>query len=109
MQSTDSSVWKTVCYTRVLQSHRDILNSYEWLDEILINIGQKMLKSQFPAAEGLQDCIIVGDMTAVPPMSEFVQVILIGGNHWIAVSTVGCEPNHVLVYDSFHSPFVHVK
>ncbi len=104
VQST--SIWKTVCDTPILHSHQDILNSTSkaWLDDVLINVGQKMLKSQFPAVEGLPNCILVGDMSAELPISEFIQVILIGGNHWIAVSTIGCKLDHVLVYDSLHYP-----
>ncbi len=52
---------------------------------------------------GLQNCLLVGAMSAEVSAGKFIQVILIGGNHCrIAVSTVGCKPNHVLVYDSLN-------
>ena len=33
---------------------------------------------------------------------EFVQILNLGGNHWITISTVGCMPAHVQVFDSMH-------
>ncbi len=105
IQPASDSVWKNVCGIRVLHSHQEFLQSQEWLDDVLINVGQKMLKSQFSAMNGLQNCLLVGAMSAEVPAGEFIQVILIGGNHWIAVSTVGCKPGHVLVYDSLHYRF----
>ena len=34
---------------------------------------------------------------------EFVQVLHYGGNYWLEVSTIGCPPSTVKVYDSLHS------
>ena len=34
---------------------------------------------------------------------EFVQVLHSGGSHWLAVSTIGCPPSTVMVYDSLYS------
>ena len=33
---------------------------------------------------------------------EFVQIVNIGHNHWITLSTIGCQPGHINVYDSLH-------
>lgn len=40
------------------------------------------------------------------PKDKFVQILLIGGNHWITVSNVHCEsPAEVKMYDSIYSKF----
>ena len=31
---------------------------------------------------------------------EFIQILHSGGNHWVCVSSVGCEKDHVNLYDS---------
>ena len=36
---------------------------------------------------------------------EFVQIVNIGHNHWITLSTVGCQTGHINVYDSLHVTF----
>lgn len=34
---------------------------------------------------------------------EFVQILHNGNSHWVCVSSVGCHPGHLKLYDSFHS------
>ena len=33
---------------------------------------------------------------------EFDHFVNIGHNHWTTLSTVGCQPGHINVYDSLH-------
>ena len=61
-----------------------------------------MLKSQFPTIKGLQDTILAERLATDPTPGEFVQVLLVGGDHWIAVSTLGSRPGHITVYSSLH-------
>ena len=37
-----------------------------------------------------------------PQTGEFVQVFNVSGNHWITISTIGCEASTLNVYDSMH-------
>ncbi len=34
------------------------------------------------------------------PEKEFVQVVNVCGNHWLALSTIGCQQSAIRVYDS---------
>ena len=34
---------------------------------------------------------------------EFVQILHTGNSHWVCVSSIGCPPGHVKLYDSFYS------
>ena len=82
-------------------NHRAILSSKDaWLDDELINAAQFMLKEQYPLIGGFQSPILGSTLAMIPPHSEFVQVLLIREYHWIAISTVGCKPSTVQVYDS---------
>ena len=35
-----------------------------------------------------------------PPDRKFVQVIAVNQNHWVALSTVGCQPSTIRIYNS---------
>ena len=34
---------------------------------------------------------------------EFVQILHTGNSDWVCVSSIGCPPGHVKLYDSFYS------
>ena len=75
----------------------------EWLDDNLINAAQVLLKRKFLAVGSLQSCTLA-EKLAFDPQGEaaFVQILNIGGNHWITTSTIGCEAGSITIYDSLH-------
>ena len=34
--------------------------------------------------------------------AEFVQILNVGGNHWITTSTIGCEAGSITIYNILH-------
>ena len=63
----------------------------------LVCAAQKLLKRKFPATEGLQDTLCVGSNQYA---GDFTQILHVDNNHWIVVSTNGCPPSTIRVYDS---------
>ena len=61
-----------------------------------------MLKQQHPVVGGLQSTTLAKSFAMEPQTGEFVQILNINDNHWIAVSTIGCQPSTINVYDSLH-------
>ena len=61
-----------------------------------------MLKQQHPVVGGLQSTTLAKSFAMEPQTGEFVQILNINDNHWIAVSTIGCQPSTLNVYDSLH-------
>ena len=51
----------------------------------------------------LQSCTFA-EKIALDPQgeAEFVQILNIGGNHWITTFTTGCEAGSITIYDSLH-------
>ena len=93
--------WTTCCEVNLCTKQKAILLSPRaWLDDELINAAQSMLKQQHPLMGGLQSPVLGDHLAMTPPDSEFVQVIIVNGDHWIAVSTVGCQPSTIKVFDS---------
>ena len=81
---------------------RQILSNAErWLNDKLIDAGQKMLLKQYgDRVSGLQDVIKSRTLSMDIEPSEFVQILNKSDSHWFTVSTIGCKPGVVNVYDS---------
>ena len=72
----------------------------EWLNDKLITAFQKLLKQQFPHLSGLQDVSLGQTLSFEIEAAEFVQVLHTGRSHWVTVSTIGCAPGEVDIFDS---------
>ena len=81
---------------------RQIVSDAErWLNDKLIDAGQKMLLKQYgDRVSGLQDVIKSRTLLMDIEPSEFVQILNKSDCHWFTVSTIGCKPGVVNVYDS---------
>ena len=47
-----------------------------------------------------QFCKKMGPLKALPRDSESLQILHVEGDHWIAVSSVGCNNEEIAIYDS---------
>ena len=75
----------------------------EWLNDNHISAAQYLLKQQHPDVSGLEPPILQYTQTFdVHGSREFVQCLNLANNHWIMVSTVGCVPGVVNLYDSLN-------
>ncbi|KAL2098312.1 hypothetical protein ACEWY4_007519 [Coilia grayii] len=92
---------------RVEEIRAMVLQPYTWLDDHAIDHAMALLRAQYPHIGGLLSTTSLGLLTHVPPPSTqwFVQIINISGNHWVAVSTLGCQVGYVNVYDSLHQTY----
>ena len=52
---------------------------------------------------GLQDTVLAETLSFNIQHGEFIQILNILENHWLPVSTVGCQPGSVNIYDSIRS------
>lgn len=83
-----------------------IIQSGEWLSDEHIDHAQAMLKKHFPYIGGLQAVwvfISEGCQSVGTPQEDFVQILIIGGNHWITVSNIGCPKDTITIYDSLYN------
>ena len=86
----------------LVRSDIELLESEQgWLNEKLINVGQKLLHEKFPDIEGLND-VGCSDTLTYPEKktTNFVQILNVRRSHWVCVSTK-VDPNTVQVYDSY--------
>ena len=75
----------------------------KWATDNVINAAQRMLRMSYPHIGGLQDTALAETLSFDIQRGEFVQVLNVSGCHWITVSTIGCRPGVVKIYDSIPS------
>ncbi len=89
--------------TSPLPTHSSfILLEGKWLNDVIINEGQRLIKQdkqEHPHVQGFQDVALGHTMAFSVEPGEFVQVLYAVG-HWITISTIGCGPAEVDIYDS---------
>ena len=79
----------------------NILSQETWLDCDIIQAAHVCLQKVNPLIEGRPTLGQVRNFSMVS--SEFVQILHTGNVHWVCVSSVGCLPGMVNLYDSlFH-------
>ena len=110
---------------KLLEVDKKIIESGDWLNDRIINAGQRLLRRQFPEWEGFQDTLLGQNLTFAVCKKMFVQILNVGNQHWIAVSSKSectnihatiCQQsvntcifvglNNVTVYDSLPSSTV---
>ena len=89
---------KEFCLTE--QDRVDLFGE-EWLNDRHINAANKLLQSQYPTANGLQDPLVLYQASRYRSGKQhFVQVLNISQSHWVCVSDMLSPPGVVEVYDS---------
>lgn len=77
----------------------------DWkLNDTIINCAQGVLQKQFPLINGFYSTLTLSTMK--PPANQwienFVQICHCRSNHWITLSTIGCQFGEIRVYDSLY-------
>ena len=60
-------------------------------------------KTSNPNMGGLQRPALGAQLAMEPEAGEFIQILCIHNSHWICVSTVGCQPSMINVFDSMQA------
>jgi hypothetical protein len=95
-----SNCWMKDPYLTKLE--KAILENDSWLNDRHISAAQCLLQRQYPHVDGLQNSVLGSRLMFSVMHSEGVQIIN-HEKHWICISTIGCQPGHVDVYDSLFS------
>lgn len=101
--TADQKKWKNCCGVSLTERHKKILSNGEWLDDAIIDATQFMLKQQCPQVGGLQSTVLSEKFAMEIERGDFVQLLNVNNNHWLTVSTIGCKPSVINVYDSLYA------
>ena len=81
-----------------------ILKNNYWLTDEHMDHGQWLISKQFPKMKGFHSVLAFEGKTpkVEKGLKDFVQIVNIGGNHWVTVTNIGCEENRIKVYDTLY-------
>ena len=97
-----NDVWKCTANGNPENLVLSIMKEDYWLTDEHIDHAQWLLSKQFPYSKGLHSVLA---FESNPPKvqrgdKDFVQVLHVGGNHWVTVTNIGCQENRIKVFDS---------
>ena len=90
-----------------LWSIKYILQQRLWLDDAIINAGQKLLRRQFPDAGRLESTLTVTAKSCKTLSGGAIQIMHILSSHWICIKLNEDKLITVLLYDSKYSSIPH--
>ena len=98
--STDGEFRKTVQHHQLEKSDETVIINGGWLSDVHINSAQALIKETHPYIEGLENCVLAETHSFSVPAAEFIQIINSTGQHWVTLTSIGCEMGKVKIYDS---------
>ena len=100
-EQVESPVWVRVSGLVLYKYDHDRLSGGLELTDMHINASQRLLKSQFPKFQGLSSTL---SPTHIHNWTDnYIQVLHCRSNHWITISTVGCNHDEINIYDSLYA------
>lgn len=83
-----------------------IIDPNGWLDCNIIQQAQVLLQQANPFIDGFQRTTL-GPIRNFDVLSgEFVQILHTGSDHWVTISSIGCQPGIVHLYDSLYNDVI---
>ena len=78
-----------------------IIDATGWLTCDIIQEAQVLLQEVNPLIEGLQRPTLGPVRNFDVVTGEFIQILHSGSDHWVCISSIGCLPGTVHLYDSY--------
>ena len=100
LEANADTEWVRIFNMTLKVSDRDQLLMGEELTDIHVNAAQKLILHQFPSYQGLKSTLVrdsLGFWT-----NNYIQIVHSRSCHWITVSSIGCQPGEVDIYDSLY-------
>ncbi|EDO48872.1 predicted protein [Nematostella vectensis] len=103
VSTSSGSVNKYAILANLNNADYDIISDPAgWLTSDIIQYAQVLIKEVNPAIEGLQRPTLGRVRNFDVVSSEFIQILHTGSDHWVCVSSLGCPPGYVHLYDSLY-------
>ena len=83
-----------------------LLSSKTWINDIIVNVCQILLKSQHKEKGGFQNTLYGRNYQFKPLEGDqqlFVQILHVHNNHWVTVTNINCPSGCIDVYDSMYN------
>ena len=107
LSRTVGSIDKTSVLANLTSTDFDIMNDPNgWLDCSIIQQAQVLLQQHNPLIDGLQRPTLGQVRNFDIASGEFIQILHTGTDHWLCISSIGCSPGVVHLFDSFYNDVI---
>ena len=107
VKKTVGSIDKTSVLDNLTSTDFDIVNDpNRWLDCSIIQQAQVLLQQHNPLIDGLQLPTLSQVRNFDIAGGEFIQILHTGTDHWLCISSLGCSPGVVYLFDSFYNDVI---
>ena len=107
VKKTVGSIDKTSVLANLTSTDFDIINDPNgWLDCSIIQQAQVLLQQHNPLIDGLQRPTLGRVRNFDIASGEFLQILHTGTDHWLCISSIGCSPGVVHLFDSFYNDVI---
>lgn len=107
VKKTVGSINKTSVFANLTSTDFDIINDPNgWLDCSIIQQAQVLLQQHNPLIDGLQWPTLGRVRNFDIASGEFIQILHTGTDHWLCISSIGCSPGVVHLFDSFYNDVI---
>ena len=89
-----------------VQDYQLIMSPHGWLDGAIVHSAQVLLQKINPLIEGFQRPTLGPVRNFSVVSGEFVQLLHTGQDHWVCISSVGCPPGTVKLFDSLYHDII---
>ena len=86
-----------------------IVNPTGWLDCDIIQQAHVLLQQENPAIAGFQRPTLGPVRNFDVVSGELVQILHTGNDHWVCISSIGCVPGYVNLFDSLYHDSVIIQ
>ena len=86
-----------------------IINPTGWLDCDIIQQAHVLLQLENPAISGFQRPTLGPVRNFNVVSGELVQILHTGNSHWVCISSIGCVPGYVNLFDSLYHDSVIIQ
>ena len=102
LDTVSSKVWIAFGQKVLTEVDKDIVMLGEKLNDKHMNFAQALIKKQFSNLSGLHSTLTIFQLQAPIVSENVLQILHIGGDHWVVASNIGCTTGEVNLYDSLY-------
>ena len=96
-------LWLSFDCAQLTIADRDLITCGDELNNKHIAFSQAILKKQHVELSGLPSHLMLPKQSTPITASNALLILHCRGNHWIVITTIGCCPGSVEVFESLHS------
>jgi len=101
--SNGKKEWLQIGGIKLRMQDRDSIIAGERLNDMVVNVAQRLLKAQFPKMKGLCSTFLQGRKRRTVFEENMVQIVHSRGNHWITATSANVKMDYqVNVFDSLY-------